>query len=257
MPESADTTIVEAAANEKVVETVKEKVEVTEGTAVVGKETVEAVVEATDEGQAVVLPLVQATEEKVEKAEVSAQALTAVAEKEADVVVELTEVKVKLDAAALKAVTEQAQGETIEIRAVKTQTAELTQEQQAGIADLDTAIVVTAQIFSNEEYIGDFKGGTATIMLPFTPAEGKNAEDYVVYYIDEEGNLVEVASEYVDGHMVFTTGHFSDYVIAYNQQTSSDSLEVGSTALPIVIVAAAMLIVIFVVVLARRKTEKE
>lgn len=52
-------------------------------------------------------------------------------------------------------------------------------------------------------------------MIPFTPDAGKAVEHYKVYHIDEAGVLKEVAAEYVSGYMVFTTPHFSDYVIVY------------------------------------------
>ena len=212
---AVDTTIVEEKASEDVVEAAKDVVVVEENKATVDKEAVEAIVNATEEGKAVVLPLAQTTEETVTEAVVNTDALKTVADNETDVVIELTDVTVKLDAAALSAVTEQAEGENIEIKVVKAETETLTPAQQSALENKETAVVVTAQIFSNGEYIGDFKGGKATVMLPFTPEEGKSAEDYKVYFIGEDGVLEEVEAKYVDGHMVFTTAHFSDYVIVY------------------------------------------
>ena len=182
------------------------------------------------------------------------------------VVIELTDVTVMLDAEAVKAITEQADGETIEIRAVKTETHTLTEKQQATLADKDTAIVVTAQIFSDGEYIGDFKGGKATIMLPFQPEEGRAAEDYAVYFIDDHGELVAVPAEYVDGHMVFTTVHFSDYVIVYEGEAFGGSTEIvvpeapaaesGFPVLPIAI-AIAIIIIGGVIILMKKKNAEE
>ncbi|MBR5806848.1 MAG: leucine-rich repeat protein [Oscillospiraceae bacterium] len=213
-----DTTITEDKANEDVVEVVKENVVVEENKATVNKETVEAVVNATQPGQTVVLPLTQATQETVTEAAVNTQALQTVAENNADVVIEMTDVTVKLDAKAVQAVTQQADGENIEIKVVKVAEETLTPQQQAVLEDKETAVVVTAQIFSDDEYIGDFEGGTATIMLPFTPAAGTQAKDYVVYYLADNGTLEKVNAEYVNGHMIFTTSHFSDYVIVNEKQ---------------------------------------
>lgn len=270
-PETADTTITKVEASEEVIEAVKETVKVEEGTAKVETETIEKVIEATEEGKEVVLPLTQVTEEAVNKAEVSADALEKVAEKEADVVIQLTDVTVKLDAVAIAAVAEQAQGKNIEIRAVKTETVTLTEKQQDALADKETAIVVTAQIFADGEYIGDFKGGTATIMLPFTPEEGRAAEDYKVYFVDDDGNLTPVAAEYVDGHMVFTTGHFSDYAIVYEKAEAVEDSESDTevvitpeeeasegTSLPIIpIIVVIAIIVIGGIVLVMRKKKEE
>ena len=83
-----DVTITEVKASEAVVEAVKENVTVAGGTATVDKTAVEAIVKATKENEAVVLPLTEVTTEVVNKAEISAEALNAVAEKQADVVIE-------------------------------------------------------------------------------------------------------------------------------------------------------------------------
>ena len=269
-PETADTTITKVEASEEVVEAVKETVKVEEGTAKVEAEAIEKVIEVTEEGKEVVLPLTQVTDEVVNKAEVSADALEKVAEKEADVVIQLTDVTVKLDAVAIAAVAEQAQGKNIEIRAVKTETVTLTEKQQDALADKETAIVVTAQIFADGEYIGDFKGGTATIMLPFTPEEGRAAEDYKVYFVDDDGSLTPVAAEYVDGHMVFTTGHFSDYAIVYEKAEAVEDSESDTevvitpeeasegTSLPIIpiVVVIAIIVIGGIVLVMRRKKEE-
>jgi len=214
-PAPADTTITEEKANDDVVQAAKDAVVVEENKATVDKAAVEAIVDATQEGETVVIPLAQVTEEAVTEAVVNTEALKEVSDNESDIVIQLSEVTVKLDAEALKAVTDQANGENIELKVVKAEKETLTTDQQAALENKETAIVVTAQIFSDGQYIGDFKGGKATVMLPFTPEEGKAAEDYKVYFIGEDGTLEEVMAEYVDGHMVFTTAHFSDYVIVY------------------------------------------
>ncbi|MBE6878556.1 MAG: hypothetical protein E7488_05245 [Ruminococcaceae bacterium] len=266
MPAEADTTIAEDAASEEVVEAVKENVTVSEGTATVDAAAVEAVVEATKEDEAVVLPLVQTTEEVVNKAEVDTEALTAVADAEKDVVIEFTDVTIKLDAEAVKAITEQADGETIEIRAVRTETHTLTEAQQKKLKDMDTAVVVTAQIFSDGEYIGNFRGGRATVMLPFEAEEGKDAKDYRVYYIDEKGDLKKVAAEIVDGYIVFTTVHFSDYVIVYEGTAlggeadtvvpQTPAAESSLPIIPIVIGIAVIIIGGVILIMKKRKSEE-
>ncbi|MBQ7816583.1 MAG: hypothetical protein IJ339_04425, partial [Oscillospiraceae bacterium] len=266
MPTEADTTVTEVEATEEVVTAATETVVVSEGTATVDAAAVEKIVEATaEEETAVVIPVAQTTEEVVNKAEVDTEALETVAEAEKDVVIELTDVTVKLDAEAVKAVTEQAGGATIEIRAVKAETHTLTETQQAAIADKDTAIVVTAQIFSDGEYIGDFKGGKATIKLPFTPEEGKAGEDHSVYFIDDNGEVTKVPSEYVDGHMVFTTSHFSDYAIVYEgaalggeTETVVPEAPAAESSVPIIpIVVVIAIIVVGGVVLMMKKRNAE
>ena len=263
MPQAADTTIADVQATEEVVQAAKDSVTVSEGTATVDKAAVEAVVDATAEGETVVLPLTETTEEVVNKAEISTEALTAVAEDEKDVVIQLTDATVKLDAKSLAAVAQQAEGETIEIRVVKAEESTLTAEQQKTLAEKDTAVVVSAQIFSDGKYIGDFKGGEVTIMLPLELEEGRSAEDYSVYYIDEKGNLEKVPAEYVDGNMVFTTSHFSEYVIVYEGVQGGETVipetpaQTSAASLPIIPIIVVIAIIIVAAVIAVKKKEEE
>jgi len=265
MPKEADTTIVNTTAKEEVIEAAKETVTVTEGVATVDKAAVEAIVEATTEETTVVIPLAQTTEEVVNKAEINTDALASVADAEKDIVIELTDATVKLDAKAVQAIAEQADGETIEIRVVKADTNTLTSVQQKKLKEMDTAIVVSAQIFSDGEYIGKFKGGKATVMLPFEIEEGRDAKDYKVYYIDENGDLKKVASEYVNGHMVFTTAHFSDYAIVYEGEVSDVGTDVVTPQTPVkdasfpvlpIIIAVIAAMVIVIIVKNKKKNEE-
>ena len=101
--------------------------------------------------------------------------------------------------------------------------------------------------------------GKATIMLPFEPAEDKEAEHYSVYYVDENGGLVKVPAEYVDGHMVFSTVHFSDYVIVYEGLTEAVDVTVPAISggvLAAIVAAAAVVLVVIIAVLARKKKVK-
>ena len=258
MPTEADTTITEVAANETVVETVKENVTVTGETATVEKETLKAVADATEEGAPVVLPLTEATEEAVNNVNIDTEALAAVADSEKDVVIQLTDATVKLDAKALKAVTEQAKGETVEIRVVKAEIDALTEEQKNKINDVDTAVIVSAQIFSDGEYIGEFKGGNATIMIPFEPEEGREVKDYSVYYINGKGELEKVAAEYVDGNMVFTTAHFSEYVIVYEGAQTAPVVpeapaEAPSASMPIIPIIVIVVVAVAAFIVLKKK----
>ncbi|MBQ7283957.1 MAG: hypothetical protein IJW74_03760, partial [Oscillospiraceae bacterium] len=154
----------------------------------------------------------------------------------------------------------------IEIRVVKADINTLTSEQQKKLEEIDTAIVVSAQILSDVEYIGEFKGGKATVMLPFEIEEGRNADDYKVYYIDEKGDLKQVAAKYVDGYMIFTTAHFSDYVIVYEGEYLGGEADVTITpetpaekgSLPIIpIIIVAVIIVFGTVLFIKKKTAEE
>ena len=231
-----DTKIVEEVATEEVKAVVKETVTVAEvkevekttetGTVTVTEvkvavttETVDKVIENTEEGATVILPLTEAAEEgqAVTEAEVAVEALEKVVEAESSLTVEFEGVKVTFEPETIKAIAEQAQGSVIELRVVPIEHHELNEEQQTVLEEHDVAVRVSAQIFSDGEYIGDFKGGKARIAIPFTPEEGKAIEHHKIYFVDDNGEMTLMPSTYVDGHMVLETTHFSDYVIVYEE----------------------------------------
>jgi hypothetical protein len=285
-----DTKIVEEVASEEVKEAVKETVTVaetkeveketgtvTEVKVAVTAETVDKVIENTEAGATVILPLTEAAEEgqAVTEAEVAVEALEKIVEAEAALTVEFEGVKVTLEADTIKAIAEQAQGSTIELRVVPVEHHELNEEQQKVLEAHDVAVRVSAQIFSDGEYIGDFKGGKATIAIPFTPEEGKAAEDHKVYFVDDNGEMTLMPAVYVDGHMVFETTHFSDYVIVYDEVASAEEgpspvdddmaveapvedvqEEAGLPIVPIIIVVVAVILVVAFIATRNKKDEE-
>ena len=170
---------VEDIATDEVKSVVKETVTVTDEKAAVTEETVNAIIEKTEDGKAVILPLAEVAEEdqSVKEADIPVSAIEAIVEAESALTVEFEGVKVTFESETIKAIAEQAQGSTIELRVVPVEHHELNEEQQLVLAAHDVAVRVSAQIFSDGEYIGDFKGGKARIAIPFTPVEGRNPED--------------------------------------------------------------------------------
>ena len=65
---------------------------------------------------------------------------------------------------------------------------------------------------STKEYITELPNGTFEVRIPVNETlEGK---DIVVYYVDEDNNIVTYQVEIENGYAVFTTDHFSIYTIA-------------------------------------------
>ena len=70
-------------------------------------------------------------------------------------------------------------------------------------------------------------GAPVTVSIPYQPtaAELNHPGSIVVWYIDGSGNLNCVPSGYYDaatGRVIFTTTHFSDYAVGYNQVSFRD-----------------------------------
>lgn len=118
--------------------------------------------------------------------------------------------EISLDSKALSAIGEAA-GSTVKIAitatdASKTETAEQVKLGGAAVFDLT--------ITSGSNAISDFKEGKATVTVPHTLAEGRDAKFVTVWYL-AEGKLTPVESTYTDGKASFSTGHFSRYAIGY------------------------------------------
>ena len=118
-----------------------------------------------------------------------------------------------MDAKTLAAVAEQSAGETVTLKVEKIETKALTEEQQAVIEDKEVAVVVSATLISNNVAISDFNGGEVTIALPFTLPEGTEGSDFQVYYVADDGTMTAHDTAYKNGCLVFSTTHFSDYVV--------------------------------------------
>ncbi|HZK61199.1 MAG TPA: S-layer homology domain-containing protein, partial [Anaerovoracaceae bacterium] len=77
---------------------------------------------------------------------------------------------------------------------------------------------------SNGKEITKF-GGVVTVSIPYTLASGEKASGIKVYYVNEEGKLIEAKSSSYDESnktATFQTEHFSKFLIAYNQITFKD-----------------------------------
>jgi len=53
------------------------------------------------------------------------------------------------------------------------------------------------------------------VTVPYTLAAGEDPDNLSVYFINDAGELEKIACRYVDGHVVFTTNHFSYYAVVY------------------------------------------
>lgn len=72
--------------------------------------------------------------------------------------------------------------------------------------------------------VSDFKGGHATVTIPYTLKTGENPNAVMVYYLSDDGKLIAVRGHY-DADLkavVFKTTHFSKFVIGYNPVSFDD-----------------------------------
>ena len=124
------------------------------------------------------------------------------------------DVIIKLDAVVIGAITAQVSSDDIEIMASEIDASALSAAQMAALDGKTVPVLIAAHVFAGGDYISGFSGGVATVAVPFM-IEDYDVENYKVYYVAEDGSLELVASEYVDGVFVFSTGHFSHYAVVY------------------------------------------
>lgn len=70
---------------------------------------------------------------------------------------------------------------------------------------------------SETEKISDFGGGTVQLEIPFEIPEGYAESGFTVYYLEKDGTLTAMETQYSNGKITWTTGHFSDYIILYKE----------------------------------------
>jgi|GEM_PF-820749 len=117
---------------------------------------------------------------------------------------------VTLDMDALDTTAANATGDTVVIGITNVEKSSLPAEQQKLVGDRP---VVDLSITSDGKQISQLNG-TATVSIPYTPAENEDISDIVVWYLADSGDLVPIACEYKDGMVTFKTTHFSRYAVA-------------------------------------------
>ncbi len=163
-----------------------------------------------------------------------AETATSTENKIETVTVQLTNVTVELDAKTLSAVAQQAEGNSINLVVEDTNASTLNSDQQQALSEFTSASTFEAYFESAGSRIHDFKGGEATVSMKFTPAQGLSITHYHVYYVATSGKLERFVTRFIktlikaeksdkrgaaegEGILQFTTTHFSDYAIVYDE----------------------------------------
>lgn len=134
--------------------------------------------------------------------------------------VKLSTATVTFDAKATESISGQTAAGGLELK-VETNTgstAKLTAKQQEAIKgeEIDSQVVVNVSMLSGGKAVGSFNGGSATLKVPYTLKKDQSASGLCVFFIGSNGEVEKLPCFYVNGEVVFTVEHFSDYVIAYD-----------------------------------------
>jgi hypothetical protein len=97
----------------------------------------------------------------------------------------------------------------------------LTDAQRASVGNNP---VFELTVFNGVNFVTEF-GAPVEVRLPYVPWHGEDINALVVYYVDANGELKVIRDARFDpetGEMVFSTTHFSRFVITYNPVSFSD-----------------------------------
>lgn len=125
------------------------------------------------------------------------------------------------DSKAIDAMNSNASG-NVTITIKEADTSSLSAEDKTKIGDRP---VYDLSVTSGNSVISSFDEGTATVSIPYTLADGEDANNVVIYYISGSGQLVTIPNCVYDaksGTVTFTTTHFSIYAVGYNDVSFTD-----------------------------------
>ena len=136
---------------------------------------------------------------------------------------------VTLDNKTMRAVINQTKGSLIRLVLDDAGTAQLNHTQKTAIAGLNVhgGMEVYLLCVTGNKRISDFEGGVATLSIPFPVPAGHQASAFHALYVSDAGDMEWLATRYADGKLHWDVGHFSDFVIVYdenkaNPDTASD-----------------------------------
>lgn len=130
-------------------------------------------------------------------------------------------ITITFDGAAVETIAGAATGGSIVVSAGIVDAADLSEADQVRVKGRP---VYDLTVTASGSVVSGFGGGQATVGIPYTLQPGEDADAIVVWYLTDDGTLQAVNGRYdaATGSAVFTTGHFSAFVIGHNLVVFSD-----------------------------------
>lgn len=172
----------------------------------------ESAVKKADEGASITIKATGSS-----KISLPASGLESAADNDNSLTLDLRYGEVTLSPDALSAVADQA-GSTVTLTVAPVDTDELNSRQHAAVGD---APVFDLTIRSGSTVISDFDGGLVTVSIPYELPSNQDPAGVVVWFMDDDGNITPCETMYDTRTetVIFTTRHFSKYVIGYEEPT--------------------------------------
>lgn len=180
-----------------------------------------------DEAAPLVIDLSQSKNEVTEAVLTSksiANIVSAIADKKIDgLTVVLNGAAVTLDETAIKSVSKQASGDKINLVVAKTKEGELSNTQQNAVKDLNVQSTFEAYIECNGKRMHEFGGGSVQVSMDYKKPSSQSADFIHVYYIADDGTRERFNTTFKNNKITFTTTHFSDYIIVYDEDDPNEN----------------------------------
>ncbi len=130
-------------------------------------------------------------------------------------------ISVTFDNKALETIATADNGGNVVISASVIDNSILSEKDQAKVKDRP---VYDLTVTNGDTIVSNFDGGHATVTIPYTLRSGENPNCILVYYLADDGSLQTVKGHYdpIKKAVVFTTTHFSKFILGYNQVAFRD-----------------------------------
>lgn len=133
-------------------------------------------------------------------------------------------ISIVFDEKALGTINDANSGGTIKITAGMADKSLLTESESKKVKDRP---LYDLNVMTGDVNITSFKGGSATVTIPYVLGKDENPHALVVYYLGTDGSLKSVKGHYDEelASVVFTTHHFSKFIVEYNPVIFDDVTE--------------------------------
>jgi|GEM_PF-7034290 S-layer homology domain. len=187
------------------------------------------------EAAPVIIEIIAAANAKEVSLELSAASILALADSKVDnLIVKSGSVYLNLDKKTIEAIAGSLTGGnasgkvhiTISKQNTSTELDKYSAEVQQSLKDkIGDRPMYSFSITAGTQTVSDFKGGTVSLGLPYSPHAGENPLAIVIYYIDQNGHLEVITNSGYSSaaqSVSFKTKHFSSYAVGYNEIKFAD-----------------------------------
>lgn len=135
-----------------------------------------------------------------------------------ELIVKLSDGVIAFDDIALSTISTEMIGNNLTLNLEKISQTMLNSKQHDALNDKDVLGIYDVYLTSGNKRISDFKNGIVRIELPYKLNSNQFGSGLEVWYVADSGEIDMMPTKYINSNIVFTTNHFSNYVIAYNDK---------------------------------------